>query len=265
MLDFFRGLEKIGRRVSKDWINRRGWRPNEEGEFEMTQEAMTLSQVEMEQRTFFAKVYGWMTFALAITALVASYVAGNPALVRTIVGNRILFLGLILAELALVMGLSGWINRMSALLATLVFILYSALNGLTFSVMFLAYTASSLGVTFLVTAGTFGITALYGYFTKSDLSSIGNMAFMGLIGVILASLVNFWLQSSAIYWITTYIGIAVFVGLVAYDTQKIKRLNVIGNAGTEEDRKEAILGALVLYLDFINLFLLLLRFFGRRR
>jgi FtsH-binding integral membrane protein len=231
----------------------------------MTNEAMTIAQVEVEQRSFFAKVYGWMTLALAITALVASFVAGTPALVKAIVTNEILFYGLLIAELALVAGLSAWIGKMSGTVATLVFIFYSALNGLTLSVIFLIFTAASLGITFLVTAGTFGITAVYGYLTKSDLSSIGNIAFMGLIGFLLASVVNLWMESSAVYWITTYVGIAVFVGLTAYDTQKIKRMNVIGNAGTDEDRKEAIMGALALYLDFINLFLLLLRFFGRRR
>ncbi|HBA82654.1 MAG TPA: hypothetical protein DCZ95_01045 [Verrucomicrobia bacterium] len=211
------------------------------------------------------KVYGWMTFALIVTALTASFVAGTPSLVKAIVGNQILFFGLIVAELAVVVGLSGWVNKMSAAMATMAFILYSVLNGLTLSVIFLVFTAASLGMTFLVTAGTFGAMAVYGYATKTDLSSIGNMAFMALIGVILASVVNFWLKNSAIYWITTYIGIAIFVGLTAYDTQKIKRMNIIGNEGSDEDRKEAIMGALTLYLDFINLFLLLLRIFGRRR
>ncbi len=231
----------------------------------MSMREMTVEQVAREQRGFIMKVYGWMTFALAITALVASYVAGTPNLWKAIVGNQILFLGLILAELGLVIGLSAWVQKMSAAMATGAFIVYSALNGLTFSVIFVAYTAGSLGATFFVTAGTFGITAAYGYVTKSDLTSVGNIAFMGLIGVILASLVNFWMKSTALYWITTYIGIFVFVGLTAYDMQKIKRMNIIGNEGTDEDRKEAIMGALALYLDFINLFLLLLRIFGRRR
>ena len=231
----------------------------------MQQDAMTIQQVEQEQRTFMTKVYSWMTLALVITAAVASFVAATPALAKVILGNQILFFGLLIGELALVAGLSVWVQRMSALMATLAFLGYSALNGLTLSIIFLVFTSESLALTFLVTAGMFAIMCVYGYVTKSDLSSFGNIAFMGLVGVILASIANWWIKSSALYWVVTYVGIAVFVGLTAYDTQKIKRMNIIGNAGTEEDRKEAIMGALALYLDFINLFLLLLRIFGRRR
>ncbi|MFH0878489.1 MAG: Bax inhibitor-1/YccA family protein [Lentisphaerota bacterium] len=231
----------------------------------MEMQAMTVEQVAQEQRSFMFKVYGWMTLALGVTALVASYVAETPALWKVILGNQFLFFGLIIGELVLVGGLAGWASKMSGAMATIVFLVYSALNGLTLSVIFLAFTAGSLGITFFVTAGTFGITCAVGYFTKTDLSSVGGFALMSLIGLILASVVNWWMQSTMLYWITTYAGILIFVCLTAYDAQKIRRMNIIGNAGTDEDRKEAIMGALALYLDFINLFLLLLRIFGRRR
>jgi FtsH-binding integral membrane protein len=132
-------------------------------------------------------------------------------------------------------------------------------------VIFLVFTAESIASTFFITAGTFGVMSIYGYTTKSDLSKWGNLLFMGLIGLIIASIANFFMESTMLYWITTYVGVLIFVGLTAYDTQKIKNANVIGNEGTEEDSKEAIMGALTLYLDFINLFLYLLRIFGRRK
>lgn len=231
----------------------------------MTTEAMTLTQVEEEGRRFISKVYGWMCLALAVTALVAWYVVSTPAIMNFLMQNQILFFGLIIGELVLVGYLAIAIRKMSAATATFVFIGYSALNGLTLSVVFLIFTAESLASTFIITAATFGVMSIYGYFTKKDLTSWGNLLIMGLIGVIIASVVNMFFRSSALYWITTYIGIFVFVGLTAYDTQKIKRMNIIGNEGTEEDKKESIMGALTLYLDFINLFLLLLRLFGRRR
>ena len=155
--------------------------------------------------------------------------------------------------------------QMSAAQATGVFMLYSALTGVTLSFVFLAYTAASLTSTFLVTAGTFGAMSFYGYTTKRDLTAMGSFLFMGLIGIIIASLVNFFLQSPMVYWLVTYAGVLIFVGLTAYDTQKIKEMNILGNEGTEEDTKEAVRGALTLYLDFINLFLMLLRVMGNRR
>ena len=145
------------------------------------------------------------------------------------------------------------------------FYVYAILNGLTLSVVFLIYTKGSIATTFFVTAGTFAGMSAYGYITKRDLTSVGNFMMMGLFGLIIASVVNMFMRSEMIYWVTTYAGILIFVGLTAYDTQKIKELNVIGNAGTDEDHKEAIHGALILYLDFINLFLYLLRLLGRRR
>ena len=155
--------------------------------------------------------------------------------------------------------------RMSAQTAMITFLGYAALNGLTFSFIFIAYTQSSIASAFLVTAGTFGAMSVYGYTTKKDLTSWGGFFFMGLIGIIIASFVNMFLQSPMIYWLTTYAGVLVFVGLTAYDTQKIKEMNILGNEGTDEDTKEAISGALRLYLDFINLFLMILRIMGGSR
>lgn len=231
----------------------------------MTTTAVTLTGAELEQRRFITKVYGWMGGALLVTAFVAWYTVTTPTLINAIVGNQILFFGLLIGELVLVGYLAIAIQKMSARTATAVFIGYSALNGLTLSIVFLAFTAESIATTFVITAATFGVMSIYGYFTKKDLTSFGNLLFMALIGLIIASVVNVFLNSSILYWATTYIGIFIFIGLVAYDTQKIKKMNIIGNEGTAEDHKEAIMGALALYLDFINLFLLLLRLFGRRR
>jgi FtsH-binding integral membrane protein len=168
-------------------------------------------------------------------------------------------------EFVLVAYLVGWIKKMTSLTATFIFILYSILNGFTLSIIFLVYTTDSIASTFFITAGTFAVMSIYGYFTKSDLTKLGNLLFMGLIGLIFASVFNMYCQNETLYWIETYAGILIFTGLIAYDTQKIKKLNIIGNEGTDEDKKEAIIGALTLYLDFINLFLRLLRIFGRRK
>ncbi len=224
-----------------------------------------LARVKAEEQRFIVKVYGWMSFGLVVTALVALATAATPALWKLVVANRFVFFGLLIVQLLVVGSLVGWVGRMSAAVATGIFVLYAALNGLTFSVIFLAFTTASIATTFFVTAGTFAAMSAYGYFTKRDLTSIGNLCFMALIGLIIASVVNLFWANSTLYWVTTYAGILIFVGLTAYDTQKIKQMNVIGNEGTDEDRKEAIVGALALYLDFINLFLFLLRIFGRRR
>ncbi|HPZ07911.1 MAG TPA: Bax inhibitor-1/YccA family protein [Candidatus Eremiobacteraeota bacterium] len=231
----------------------------------MTISSIALSQIELEERSFITKVYGWMAFALIITGLVAFFTASNKIMLTILFKTPLLFWGLILIELLLVGFLSAAVQNMSLPVATGVFILYSAINGLTLSVIFLVYTMDSIASTFFITAATFGIMSLYGYFTKTDLTTIGNLCFMALIGLIIASIVNIFFSNPILYWATTYIGILIFVGLTAYDTQKIKKLNIIGNEGTDEDKKEAIIGALVLYLDFINLFLLLLRIFGVRR
>ena len=155
--------------------------------------------------------------------------------------------------------------QMSASQAMAVFFLYAGLNGITLAPLFLLYTTASLASTFFVTAGMFGAMSFYGYTTKKDLTSWGSFLFMGLIGIIIASVVNIFLQNSMLYWVISYAGVLIFIGLTAYDTQKIKEMNILGNEGTEEDTKEAIRGALKLYLDFINLFIMLLRIMGTRR
>ena len=226
---------------------------------------ISAEQIQREQINFINKVYSWMSFALIITGLVAMWVVSNETLMMSIFSNSLIFWGLIIAEFACVAYLVGAIEKMSAQLATSIFIGYSALNGLTFSIIFVIYTMDSIASTFFITAGTFAIMSIYGYYTKKDLTSIGNLAFMGLIGIIIASVVNWFMASAMLYTIITYIGVLVFVALIAYDTQKIKNMNIIGNEGTEEDKKEAIMGALILYLDFINLFLFLLRIFGSRK
>lgn len=218
-------------------------------------------QTKNDQVGFMTKVYGWMAAALLITGFVALFTAATPAIIGLIFSNSLVFWGLFIAEIFLVGYLSARIESMSTSTATAIFLGYAALNGLTMSAIFLIYTAGSIASTFFVTAGTFAIMSVYGYFTKTDLTKMGNLLFMALIGVVIASVVNFFLQSEALYWVTTYIGVVVFVGLTAYDTQKVKEMNMIG----EDDRKGAIIGALTLYLDFINLFLLLLRILGGRR
>lgn len=210
------------------------------------------------------KVYVWMTLALVITGFTAYAVATSPALLMAIVGNRFVLLGLIVAELALVVGISGAINRLSLTAATLMFVLYSVINGATLSVVFLAFTMSSITSVFFITAGTFATMALVGYTTKKDLTSMGRMLFMALIGLVIATVVNMFMRSSGLDMILNYVGVLVFVGLTAYDTQKIKeQLMMAGDAG-EAWQKMALVGALTLYLDFINLFLYLLRILGKR-
>lgn len=217
-------------------------------------------------QAYMAQVYGWMTCGLLLTAFVSWYAANTPAILNFIFSSQITFFGLIIAQLALVFVISGMVNRLSGAVATSLFMLYSVLTGLTLSSIFIAYTYSSIASTFVVTAGMFGAMSLYGYTTKRDLSGFGSMLFMALIGILLASLVNIWLKSPALTWAITYIGVVVFVGLTAYDTQKLKAMGEQLNADDNESfRKYAIVGALTLYLDFINLFLMLLRIFGNRR
>jgi len=223
----------------------------------------TNEQVQTIQAAFMSKVYTWMSGGLAITGVIAMWVASTPELIYSIVTNQLLFFGLIIGEIFLVGYLISMIKRMSAQTAGIIFTGYAALNGLTLSVVFLAYTSASIASTFFVTAGTFAIMSIYGYYTKKDLTSWGNLLFMALIGIIIASVVNFFMQSEMMYWLITYAG--VFIGLTAYDTQKIKRMSVASEVGSEEESKSAIVGALMLYLDFINLFLLLLRILGDRK
>ena len=233
----------------------------------MQTEVKTISslQVEQEQREFIVNVYKWMSMGLFLTAGIAYAVAGSKSFTDFIFGNMLVFFSLLIAEVLLVGYLATNVKKMSANTAMYTFLGYSALNGVTLSCIFLIYTAASISTTFVVTAGTFGIMSFYGYVTKKDLTSVGNICYMALIGLIIASVVNMFLNNGMMYWIITYAGILIFVGLTAYDTQKIKQLNIIGNSGTEEDVKESISGALILYLDFINLFLMLLRLFGNRK
>lgn len=206
-----------------------------------------------------------MTLALVITGFTAFGIAENPGLVYTIVTNRLLFWGLVIGEFALVMAIYGAIGRLSATAATLLFVLYSIVNGATLSVIFLAYTMTSIASVFFITAGTFAVMAFIGYTTKTDLTSFGKMLMMGLIGIILATVVNIFIGSSMLNMIVSYVGVVVFVGLTAYDSQKIKNLLYQVDNMSEEAQKLALLGSLTLYLDFINLFLMLLRIFGGNR
>lgn len=225
-----------------------------------------LLQKEQVEAAFISKVYGWMSAALVITGVVSMWAASTPAVQNAIFPGTTMipFYILIAAEFGAVIYLSSRINKMSAETAGIVFILYSVLNGLTLSMVFLMYTSSSIASTFLVTAATFAVMSVYGYTTKKDLTSIGNLAFMALIGIIIASVVNMFLQSEMMYWIITYVGVLIFVALIAYDTQKIKRIASYDDS-EEDSKKKSILGALTLYLDFVNLFLLLLRLMGNRK
>jgi len=217
-------------------------------------------------QAYMAQVYGWMTCGLLLTAFVAWYASRSPAILGFIFSSQITFFGLIILQLALVFVISGMVQRLSGAVATGLFMLYSALTGLTLSSIFIVYTGASIASTFVVAGGMFGAMSLYGYVTKRDLSGIGSLLFMALIGIVLASLVNFWLKSPALMQAISYIGVVVFVGLTAYDTQKLKNMGEQLSVNDKENfRKYSIVGALTLYLDFINLFLMLLRIFGNRR
>ena len=211
------------------------------------------------------KVYVWMAMALAITAITAYGVAASPALTNLIFSSKVIFFGLIIAELILVFWVSARIEKLSLTTATLMFILYSVLNGATLAAIFLAYSPEIITKTFFVTAGTFGAMAVYGYFTKSDLSSWGKLLIMAVIGLIIAGVVNMFLKSSMMDLVVSVLGVLIFVGLTAYDSQKIKRMLAMQTDMGETAQKVALMGALSLYLDFINLFLYLLRLFGRER
>ena len=209
------------------------------------------------------KVYVWMTLALLITGITAYGVAISPSLALTIFQTPVLFWGLIIGEFALVMGISAFISRLSLTTATLLFILYSVVNGATLSCIFFAYPTAVIAKVFFITSATFAVTAIAGYTTRRDLSRMGGIAFMGLVGIIVATLVNLFLHGSGLDLIISYIGVAVFVGLTAWDSQRIKMMRAQAPDAGEQMQKMALLGALELYLDFINLFLYLLRIFGR--
>ena len=219
-----------------------------------------------EQMAFIHAVYGWMCGGLLITATIAYFVAETPILAQLILGNEIVFLGLLIAEFLAVVYLATMVHKISATAASLVFLGYAALNGLTFSVIFLVYEISSIGSVFVITAGLFGAMSLYGYFTKKDLTTLGSFAVMALFGLVIAMFVNLFMQNDMTSLVLACIGVVVFVILTAYDTQKLKWMYELGRTeGVEGEKKEAINGALTLYLDFVNLFLDLLRILGKRR
>ncbi|MGL9769638.1 MAG: Bax inhibitor-1/YccA family protein [Sodalis sp. (in: enterobacteria)] len=225
-----------------------------------------IERANSSAQPFMAHVYGWMTCGLLLTAFVAWYAERTPTLLQFIFSNQLTFFCLIIAQLALVFIISSMVTRLSGAVATSLFMLYSALTGLTLASIFIIYTTSSIASTFVVTAGMFAAMTLYGYSSKRDLSSFGNLLFMGLIGIVLASLVNTFLKSTALMWAVTYIGVVVFVGLTAYDVQKLREMGAQLSLNNEDEfRKYSIVGALSLYLDFINLFLILLRIFANRR
>ncbi|MBC8208528.1 MAG: Bax inhibitor-1/YccA family protein [Desulfobulbaceae bacterium] len=227
---------------------------------------MTVAHARQAASTIFlAKVFNWMGIGLAITGVIA-YLTAASGLALQLAASP-LFMILIIGELGLVFFLSARVDKIQATTAQGLFVGYAVLNGLTLSMIFLAYTRTSIAGTFFITAGMFGAMSVYGLVTKRDLSGMGSFLFMGLIGIIIASIVNIFLQSSAVYWVTSMIGVLVFVGLTAYDVQRIKTMGEQGimAQGDQMIRKGAIMGALTLYLDFINLFLMLLRFFGGSR
>lgn len=225
------------------------------------------AQVQVRVNSFVRSVYNWMAIGLGITGVVAYGVANSPGVRDIVLGAPLVFFGLIIAQLAMVFMISARIQRMQASTATLLFIVYSALNGATLSSIFLAYTQSAITSTFFICAATFTACSVYGWTTRRDLTTMGGFLTMGLIGIVIASVVNMFVQSGAVSTIVSYVGVLVFVGLTAYDTQDIKNMALSQPSDLDAGavRKGAILGALKLYLDFINLFLMLLRIFGSRR
>jgi len=211
-------------------------------------------------------VYLWMTMALAISGLIAMLVAGNTELVQALYSGRGSLFILFLVQFGLIWLISARIGTMSFLTATLLYIAYSVVTGITLSSIFLVFTAESIASVFFITAGTFAAVSIYGFITKKDLSTWRSFLIMGLFGLIIASIVNWFLASEMMYWIISYVGVAIFIGLTAYDTQKIKQLaNACYTEDEETQNKVALLGAITLYLDFINLFLYILRILGKRK
>lgn len=217
------------------------------------------------QQAFLTKVYGWMMLGLLVTALSSFFTITNESVMRFVFGSKITFYGLFIVQFGIVIYLAARIQKMTASVARAMFVLYSAITGITLSSIFLAFTAESIVSTFGITALMFGSMALYGYFTKKDLAGVGQFMMMGLIGVVIASVVNIFMGSDSLSWLISIISVVVFTGLTAYDTQKMKAMAYVMLDGEEIAAKGAIIGALQLYLDFINLFLALLRLFGDRR
>ncbi len=225
---------------------------------------VAIKTASMEQN-FFNRVFGWMAFALLITGGTSLYVITSASAKALIFGNPLVLIGLVVLELAAVFSLVAAINKMSLQTATWVFIGYSVLNGITLSGLALVYTGASIASAFFITAATFVFMAVYGATTKSDLTQLGQLAMAGLVGIIIASIVNIFLRNSGMELIISYIGVVVFIGLTAYDTQKLKVMLHDINGDEVTYQKFAIVGALTLYLDFVNLFIMILRIVGNRR
>ena len=218
------------------------------------------------QRTFMARVYGWMTIGLLTTALVSLVVAFSaPAIQRALLANRGTFLILMLVQFGIAIAMGAVVRSMPAAVAGGLFLLYSVITGVVFSILFLVFTTGSIAATFFITAGMFGTMSVIGYTTQKDLTTMGGYLIMGLIGLVIASLVNLFMASPGLSWVISFAGVIIFTGLTAYDTQKIKQAYASGEYGTAAFERTAIFGAFVLYLDFINLFLYLLRFLGSRK
>jgi FtsH-binding integral membrane protein len=230
-----------------------------------TENTYPMVESDAQVKSFMIGVYLWMTLGILVTGLVSLFTLRTPFLFKLVFANYFTFFGIIIVEIALVFFLSARVMKMSSSAGIFFFLLYAAINGLTLSIIFKYYTGTSITRVFFITSGTFAAMTAYGFFTKRDLSGWGNILFMGLIGIIIASVVNFFLKSTMLYWIISYAGVAIFIALTAYDTQRIKRIYLAQQEGEEFSKRLAILGALHLYLDFINLFLFLLRIFGRRR
>lgn len=221
--------------------------------------------VETKSNSLLAKVYGWMAFGLTLTGIIAYYVSSTPKIYEAIFRSTGLVIGLVVLQILLVLALSFFLNRMSAFTASILFIAYSCLNGVVLATVFLVYTESSIALTFLISAGMFAAMALYGYFTKADLSGMGNFLFMALIGLIISLVVNIFLKSSAFDYVISAFGVIIFALLTAYDMQQIKNISRSMIADGETIDKVSVICALKLYLDLINLFLYLLTFFGKRK
>jgi FtsH-binding integral membrane protein len=223
------------------------------------------SLAAIESRKFLLNVYNWMAMGLALTAIIAYGISTSETLLGVIFSNRILFWGIIILQFGVVILLSAAINKIPVVIAIGSFFLYAALTGLTLSIIFVVYTSSSIASTFLICALMFGSVSVFGYITKMDLARFGTFMFMGLIGIVIASVVNIFLKSTMMDWIISYAGVIIFVGLTAWDTQKLKRMSQEMSFDSEQGKKVAVLGALTLYLDFINMFLFLLRIMGSRK
>ncbi len=231
----------------------------------MNEDILYSADLSKVQQRFMSNVYTWMAVALSITGLVAYMTASSNAAMNFFFANPFILIGILIAKLLMVGTLSIWVRKLSAVAATVVFMLYATLTGFVFSTLFLVYTSGSLASTFFITGGIFLIMSIYGYTTGNDLTKLGSLLFMLLIGLVLASIVNWFVASTTLDWIITYVGVFIFVGLIAVDTQKIKSWAGEMEEGSDDHRKYAVVGALSLYLDFINLFVFLLRIFGNRR